>query len=139
MQIDPGGSVAPIGQHAISIVGHRVLLFDDGFQSGCQNPPGISRTFSAPRKYEINTTLGTALEVWNYPDNYSVYSPLCSSVYEDAPGNYLVDYATEGTFLYTEVTGLIKQRKVFDYQYVAPDTCDLGRNANIVHLENLVF
>ena len=31
----------------------------------------------------------TATEVWNYPQDETIFSPFCGSVYEDAPLNYL--------------------------------------------------
>ena len=65
----------------------QLLLFDDGYQSLYQVPTGISRTYSAPREYEIDTGPGVATEVWNYPNGESIYSPICSSVYQDSPGN----------------------------------------------------
>ena len=134
------GTLAPIGQHALSLVNDSLLLFDDGYQSLNQVPTGISRTYSAPREYTIDTTGGVATEIWNYPDNQSIYSPVCSSVYVDAPGNYLIDYATAGPYLYTDIVGLAPDGTMaFDYQYAAPVTCDTGWNAAIVHLENLVF
>ena len=134
------GTLAPIGQHALSIVNDSLLLFDDGYQSLDQVPAGISRTYSAPREYTIDTAGGVATEIWNYLDNQSIYSPVCSSVYVDAPGNYLIDYATAGPYLYTDLIGLAPDgTTVFDYQYAAPDTCATGWNAAIVHLENLVY
>ncbi len=138
LQLAPG-STAPIGQHALSFDGDRLMLFDNGYPSINQSPAGNSRSYSAPRKYQIDTAGGLATEVWNYPNNESVFSPVCSSVYMDQPDNYLIDYATAGPFLHTEIFGLNHGNKVFDYQYAAPDFCAAGWNAAIVHLEHLVF
>ena len=65
----------------------------------------MNRTYSSPRKYQLNLTdpsagedPGTATEVWNYEQDQSILSPICSSVYEDAPLNYLIDHAFVGGF-----------------------------------------
>ena len=133
------GTLAPIGQHALSIVSDHLLLFDDGDQSVNQFPTGISRTYSAPREYEIDTAQHLATEVWNYPNGESIYSPICSSVYQDAPENYLIDYTTAGPYLYTEILGLDHGKPVFNYQFAVTDYCSAGWNADILHLEDLVF
>ncbi len=139
LQLAPG-TLAPIGQHALSLENDRLLLFDDGYGSLDQVPAGISRTYSAPREYQIDAARGVAAETWNYPDGQSIFSPICSSVYVDLPGNYLIDYSTAGPFLHTEIMGVDRHGdKVFDYQYAAPNNCAAGWNAAIVHLENLVF
>ena len=131
---------APIGQHAISIVRDRLLLFDDGFESQNQPYPGISRHYSAPRKYLIDTTANLATETWSYTDDKLIYSPVCSSVYEDQPKNFLIDYATEGPFMFADLMGLnAAGEKVFDYKYPEVDTCGSGWNATPAHLENMVF
>ena len=64
-----------------------------------------------------------ATEVWNFPMNQSIHCPFCSSIYEDAPNNYLIDYAivngglpgvpTFGQFLGLDANG----EKIFYYQY----------------------
>ena len=38
-----------------------------------------------------------ATEIWNYRKQSTFYSPFCSSVYEDSPLNYVVDYAITRT------------------------------------------
>ena len=133
------GTLAPIGQHALSIVSDNLLLFDDGYQSLDQSPAGISRTYSAPREYEIDTAQHLATEVWNYPNAESIFSPICSSVYQDAPANYLIDYSTAGPYQYTEILGLEHGKTVFEYQFTVTDYCAAGWNADILHLEDLVF
>ena len=65
-----------------------------------------------------------ATEVWNYERDQTVYSPFCSSVYEDAPLNYLVDYAHHqrpGRLSHhmPSCSGLdAAGEKIFHYQYV---------------------
>ena len=95
------GSLPPIGQHAVSVTyDQNLLLFDNGLKSlfPLNQPPGEGRTFSSPRKYSLDLVGKVATEVWNFPMNQSVYSPICSSCYEDAPLNYLIDYASVGVF-----------------------------------------
>jgi len=134
----------PIGQHAVSITkDNELLLFDDGAASLNQSPPGVNRTYSTPRKYLIRDKEMTAKEVWNYPMDESIYSPYCSSVYEDRPGNYLIDYSLAGPDLFTEIVGLNSRRGiVFDYRYPAldrPYLCATAWNAVPIHLEQMVF
>ena len=136
---------APIGQHSVSIVRDRLLLFDDGFPSIHQVPAGKGRSYSAARKYLIDTAANTATETWNYTAAKMISSPICSSVYEDAPLNFLIDYATEGyspttPAAYTEILGLnAAGTKIFDYRYPAVAVCGSGWNAQPIHLEQLVF
>ena len=127
----------PIGQHALSISGSNLMLFDDGFASFNQSPSGDSRTYSAPRKYAIDFTRKTASEVWHYYANPPIFSNICSSIYEDAANNYLIDYSNEpnGNM---EIIGLDpKGVRVFDYSYAG--AYPLGWNAKPIHLEGLVF
>ena len=69
------------------------MVFDNGQNSLFQNPPGDERAFASPRKYSLDLVAKVATEVWNFPMNESIRSPFCGSSYEDAPYNYLVDYA----------------------------------------------
>jgi arylsulfate sulfotransferase len=142
--VPQGSTLAPIGQHAVSIThDDNLLLFDDGLNSLFQMPPGISRTYSAARKYHIDKADLTATEVWNFVNGQTIFSPICSSVYEDAPLNYLIDYAQIGSFTSqsnAELLGLTAAgNKVFDYRYVQPSPCDTAWNAIPVHFENLAF
>lgn len=134
--------VAPIGQHALSITyNDKLLLFDDGFHSLNQTPPGNSRKFASPRKYSINVSNNTASEIYSY--NRPIISEICSSVYEDAPDNYLVDYSVAGGYMSgnasAELVGLqANGQRVFDYKYPTR-FCDEIFNALPIHLENLSF
>ncbi len=131
---------APIGQHALSFVRDQLLLFDDGYGSTSQPIPGPSRTYSAPRKYVIDTAANTATEVWHYTAGRQLFSPVCSSVYEDTRHNFLINYATLGPFLEMELVGLNKAgAKVFDYKFPEVMICGSGWNAAPIHLENMVF
>jgi len=137
-------SLPPIGQHAVSIsYDQDLLLFDNGFNSVTQMPPGLNRDYSSPRRYHIDPTADLATEVWNYEMEQSVYSPICGSVYEDAPNNYLVDYSFENGFgaetNYGRVLGLSGTgEKIFDYRYPT-NFCDEVFNAVPLHLESTRF
>ncbi len=131
-------TLPPIGQHAVSVPGDQLLLFDDGAASNYQIPPGENRTYSAPRKYALDLENRTATEVWHYLADPSIYSPFCSSVYEDAPDNYVIDYTLGGPYIFTGIVGLDASGNVaFDYRYDELDFCGTAWNANIIHWENL--
>src|SRR5262245_30194320 len=137
-------SLPPIGQHAPSITYDQgVMVFDNGQNSQFQNPPGAQRHFASPRKYSLNLATKVATEVWNYPKNESIQSPFCSSVYEDAPHNYLIDYAfvnggsRRPTF--AQLLGLnAASQGIFYYQYPT-NSCDTAYNSISLHLENTKF
>ena len=138
------GSLPPIGQHAPAVTFDQgLLVFDNGQNSGFLEPPGIQRTYSAPRKYQIDLASMTATEVWNYPQAETVFSPFCGSAYEDAPFNYLVDYALVGgadaTPPYAQLLGLDSAENVaFYYQYVTT-VCNTAFNSIPLHLESTRF
>ena len=73
----------------------------------------------------------------------SVYSPICSSCYEDAPLNYLIDYAFVGVLppgsrrVLAQLLGLdAAGEKIFYYQYRKNGPCFTAYNSIPVHLEN---
>ncbi|HEY2714549.1 MAG TPA: aryl-sulfate sulfotransferase [Chthoniobacterales bacterium] len=136
-------SLPPIGQHSVSITqDDNLLLMDNGFNSLFQDPAGNSRDYASPRKYLLDLESNVATEIWNYPRDQSFYSPFCSSVYEDAPLNYVVDYANIGGNAgdqFAEILGLSATgEKVFDYMYPT-DGCETAYNSTPLHLEQLVF
>jgi arylsulfate sulfotransferase len=138
------GSLPPIGQHAPSITFDQgVMVFDNGQNSLFQNPPGAQRVYATPRKYSLDLAGKVATEVWNFPMNQSVHCPFCSSVYEDAPHSYLIDYAfvNGGTPLptFAQLLGLnAAAERVFYYQYPTV-SCDTAYNSIPLHLENTKF
>ena len=142
LTVPAGAGVAPIGEHALSITyNDKLLLFDNGFPSFIQTPPGSMRKFAAPRKYSLNLNNRTASQIFSY--NRSIVSEICSSVYEDAPNNYLVDYAVAGGFrsdaASAEIVGLQSNgNRAFDYKYPT-NFCDEIFNAFPIHLEQLSF
>ena len=106
-------------------------------------PPGNNRDYASPRKYKLDPVHKTATEVWNYEMNQMVNSPICGSVYEDAPFNYLVDYAdVNGPGASTQFARLLALnaagQKVFYYQYHTFH-CDTIFNAIPLHLESTRF
>jgi arylsulfate sulfotransferase len=133
------GTLPPIGQHAVSVTSNdQLLLFDNGTGSNFQQPPGETRTYSAPRKYQIDLGAFEATETWHYYPDPSVYSPFCSSVYEDAPDNYLIDYTLGGPFIYTGIVGLDALGNVaFNYQYEELAFCGTAWNAIQIHWEDV--
>jgi arylsulfate sulfotransferase len=138
------GSLPPIGQHAPSITyDQNVMVFDNGEMSLFQMPPGEQRDYASPRKYSIDLTANLATEIWNYPQGESILSPFCGSVYEDAPLNYLIDYAfVNGTLpppQYAQLLGLdALAETIFYYQY--PTTgCGTAYNSIPIHLESTKF
>ncbi len=140
----PEGTNPPIGQHAVSIsYDQNLLLFDNGFQSWLQVPLGEGRTYSSPRKYELDLASNLATEIWNYDRNETIRSAVCSSVYEDAPFNYLVDYGFVTETLsppqYGQILGLdAGGNQVFYYQYGIPG-CNTAYNSIPLHLESTKF
>jgi arylsulfate sulfotransferase len=146
LMVAPGG-VPPIGQHSVSIThDDNLLLLDNGTASiFFLHPAGTQRNYAAPRKYQLDLQTKVASEIWNYTRNQSVDSPYCGSVYEDAPFNYLIDYAVVGEKVASgpataEIVGLnAAGKQIFDYEYSAPHGCDTAFNAIPIHLEQLAF
>jgi len=142
----PEGTNPPIGQHSVSIAYDQdLLLFDNGFASWTHIPKGAGRGYSSPRKYHVDPATMTATEVWSYPMGNTIFSAICSSIYEDAPFNYLVDYAyahdvATGDY-HAQLLGLDAfGATVFYYQYPnAPSTCQQGYNSVPLHFENTKF
>jgi hypothetical protein len=140
------GSLPPIGQHAPSITFDQgLMVFDNGQMSQFQDPPGEQRTYASPRKYSLDLVANVATEVWNYPANQNIRSPFCGSVYEDAPFNYLIDYAfvngggPPNIPTFAQLVGLdAAGERIFYYQY--PTTsCNTAYNSLPIHLENTKF
>ena len=138
------GSLPPIGQHSPSITFDQdIMVFDNGFGSLFQQPPGETRTFASPRKYRFDLDAKVATEVWNFEMDQTINSPICGSIYEDAPLNYLIDYAFVGGFTAenpsAQLLGLdANGEKIFYYQYPTV-FCDTAYNSIPLHLENTKF
>jgi len=140
------GSLPPIGQHAPSITyDQNLLVFDNGQKSNFQIPTGEQRNFASPRKYRLDLVAKVATEVWNFPNSESVHCPLCGGVYEDAPLNYLIDYAfvvnsgLPGSPTFAKLLGLdAGGQEIFYYRYPTVG-CSTAYNAIPIHLENTKF
>lgn len=135
-------TLPPIGQHALSItLDNHLLLMDNGRNSLVQDPPGLNRDYSIPRKYDINPAAGQAAEIPDYPGDENIYTQFCGSAYEDAKANYLVDYAfiTIGQDMFAEILGYnASGAKVFHYQYPTGG-CSTAYNSLPLHLESTKF
>jgi hypothetical protein len=138
------GSLPPVGQHAISITyDQNILVLDNGENSWLQQPPGVQRNYASPRKYQLNLNTRVATEVWNHQMGQVINSPICSSVYEDASLNYLIDYAIVGGLgaqhQYAQLLGLnAAGERIFYFQYPT-NFCNTAFNAIPVHLEDTKF
>ena len=138
------GSQPPIGQHAPSITYDQNLLFlDNGQASSFQMPRGEERGYASPRKYAVDLNAKTATEVWNFEMGQSIVCPFCGSVYEDAPRNYLIDYAFENADgsqnALAQLLGLnAAGETIFSYRYPT-FSCSKIYRAFPIHLENTKF
>ena len=138
------GSLPPIGQHAVGVTfDHNILVLDNGQNSVFQVPRGDQRGYASPRKYEVDLNAKIATEVWNFEIGQSIVCPFCGSVYEDAPLNYLVDYAFEnagGTQnAFAQLVGLnAAGETIFSYRYPT-FSCTTAYRAFPIHLENTKF
>ena len=138
-------SLPPIGQHSPSITfDQNILVFDNGARSFLNPPFGDQREYASPRKYSLDLAAKVATEVWNYPRNESIHCPFCSSVYEDAPYNYLIDYSIvnaglPGVPVFAQLLGLnAAGETIFFYRYPATN-CGKIYRALPIHLENTKF
>jgi arylsulfate sulfotransferase len=138
-------SLPPIGQHTPSITfDQNILVFDNGARSFLNPPFGDQREYASPRKYSLDLAAKVATEVWNYPRNESIHCPFCSSVYEDAPYNYLIDYSIvndglPGVPVFAQLLGLnTAGETIFIYRYPATN-CGKIYRALPIHLENTKF
>ena len=139
------GSLPPIGQHAPSITFDQgLMVFDNGTNSLFQAPPGEQRDYASPRKYRLDLVGNVATEVWNFPMDQNILCPFCSSIYEDAPYNYLIDYAfvnggSPGVPTYAQFLGLdANGETIFYYQYGTVG-CNTAYNSFPIHLESTKF
>ena len=138
------GSLPPIGQHSPSITFDQgLLVMDNGTASTFfSDDPGDHRDFASARKYSLDLVGNVATEVWNFPMNESIFSPFCSSIYEDAPFNYLIDYAIVNGGVppaFAQFLGLnAAGENIFYYQYPTVG-CNTAYNSFPIHLENTKF
>jgi Arylsulfotransferase (ASST). len=138
------GSLPPIGQHAVSITyDQNILVHDNGLQSLGHTPAGANRTYASARKYKLDLNAKIATEVWNFENGQTINSPVCSSVYEDAPLNYLIDYASVGGLGNpngsAELLGLNSAGERIFYYHYPSGPCIVAYNSAPIHLENTKF
>lgn len=113
---------APAGQHSLSIASNgELLLFNNGLGSVNQPAgvsPGLTRSFSTPSRYAIDERARTAAEVWAYAPEPPIYSDICSSTYETAPGAYLAAYSTAAARTRGRLLSVNSNAHIaFDYEY----------------------
>ena len=135
-----GGGLYPIGQHAVSITSDGLLMvFNNGLGSlnaPSGEPPGESRSYSAISAYLIDPVTMTAQQVWEFDHDQTIFSDVCSSVYEASGGSLLVDYATAEGRTQARLLGLdADHRVVFDFKYFGG--CTTAWNAVPIPLDDL--
>lgn len=133
----PAGSLPPIGQHAVSFTSSgNLMLFDNGYESFAHSPSGSSRSYSAPRQYKIDERARTAREVWNFEHGQEIWSPICSSIYQDG-SSYLINYASADTGI--RLVGLDSTSRIA-FEWILPGVpFYYGWNAYPIHLENVTY
>lgn len=133
----------PIGQHALSLLSDgRLMLFNNGRES-FNNPTGTSagetRNYSPVSVYTLDEANLTATESFSLDNNQTVFSDICSSVYQDKRGDFLVSYATAENRTIAKLVGFDGTGNIlFDYE-MPTLWCNTSWNANIVDLSNIVF
>ena len=139
------GSLYPIGQHAPSITFDQgLMILDNGQKSLLHDPPGDQREYASPRKYSLDLEHNVFTEVWNFPQQQNIHCPFCSSVYEDQPYNYLIDYAfvnggLPGIPTFAQLQGLnARGETIYRYQYPTVG-CNTAYNSIPIHLESTKF
>jgi len=135
---------APVGQHSLSIAANGdLLLFNNGL--GSLNQPagtaaGITRDFSTPSRYAIDPSARTAAETWSHAPTPTIYSDICSSVYEGVAANHhLVTYSVAAGQTRTRLVALDSAGKVaFDYEYPA-NVCAVAFNSKSVDFSDITL
>ena len=104
--------------------------------------PARTGTTALHASYTLDLESNLATEIWNFPKGESLFSPFCSSVYEDSPNNYLIDYSiitNLGIDQLMELVGVSSSAEtVFDYRYFEA-SCNGGWNAIPIHLDGMQF
>lgn len=140
------GTLAPIGQHSVSIdAAGNLMLFDNGLFAYNTYPQGENRSYSTASTYGIDRDAMTATMIWNYEHGQDIFSPITSSVYQDGSRSILLDYGSVGggfpgpaqTARIIGLTDMATNRVAFDYGYSGG--FPMGWNAIPVHLEALTF
>jgi len=137
---------APIGQHALSIIGDpdHLLLFNNGFGNNALPYVGDSRTYSAVSLYEIDESQMTANEIWTFDDNQELYSPICGSAFKTSSGLYLVDFATTDSMTAARIMVVDDSKNIyFDMRIpkrsIDLNSCDTAYRAREINLDSLMI
>jgi hypothetical protein len=133
-------TTAPTGEHAISISkSDGLLMMDNGTPSQHHVPAGPARN-AFVRQYRLDLQAKIATESYTYATGLT--TPFCSSVYEDAPHNYMLDYAVVGGINADTTARLLALtptgEKVFEYSYPS-GPCNVAYRSLPIHLERLQF
>jgi len=133
----PGGSIAPVGEHALSITSNgEIMLFDNGEPSyNGAYPGGPDRNYSAPRRYSINLRKMTAVETWRYDHGRTLDSNICSSVYQ-VRKSLLVDYPNTSSGVH--IVGLGHNDQV-GFEYHWDGSCGTAWNIRPIVLTDLRY
>ena len=139
----------PVGQHALSLDSKGdMLLFDNGgssFNQPQEAPRGISKSYSAARKYRIDAKLKKATNIFTFDYAQNLLSDICSSVYEMAGGSMLINFANSDKGLMSATItprhlGLGKNGAVeFEFKLNSPGYCGMGWNSDFINFENLTY
>ena len=87
----------------------------------CHGESNVAMRVLVSIRLDLNAK--TATEVWNFELGQNLRCPYCSSIYEDAPKNYLIDYAfvnggLPGVPTFAQLLGLdAAGETIFYYQY----------------------
>jgi arylsulfate sulfotransferase len=134
----------PVGQHSLSLAANgELLLFNNGL--GSFNQPlgtaaGVTRDYSTPSRYAIDEAARTAVETWSYAPTPSIYSDICSSVYEGGAANHLlITYSVAAARTRTQLVALDSAGRVaFDYAYPA-NGCAVAFSSKSVDFSDLTL
>lgn len=133
----------PIGQHGLSVLSDgRLMLFNNGRES-FNHPAGTSageaRDYSPVSVYSINEQNLTATESFSIDNNREIFSDICSSVYQDESGDFLVSYAAANNRTKAKIVGFNSAgERLFDYE-MPTLWCYTSWNANFIDMSNLIF
>ena len=133
--------IKPMGQHALSITGGQLMMFNNG-QASFNQPEGEAAgevlSTSLAMKWEIDEINMEAKNTWSY--DAGIYSDVCSSAYEQ-DGSYLVTYGSVNrrTSLKNKIIiqGLDTEKNV-SYEFEHLGFCS-SWSGEIIRLESLVY
>jgi arylsulfate sulfotransferase len=138
--------LAPIGQHALSIIGdpYHILLFNNGLGNVALPYVGDSRTYSAVSLYEINESQMTANEIWTFDDNQALYSPICGGAFKTASGLYVVDFASTESGNAARIMVIDDSKNIYldmriPRRPVDGNSCGTAFRAREISLDNMII